>query len=85
MLRRPHFLWCCCFLAVAGHVLAQPEQPEPIEKAEQVEPVQDLDNALSVQDILERNAADGDYVNQVSCLNARRMRGTDVLDSRHLA
>ena len=85
MLRRPHVLWCCCFLAVAGHVLAQPEQPEPIEKAEQLGPVQDLDNALSVQDILERNAADGDYVNQVSCLNARRMRGTDVLDSRHVA
>ena len=40
MLRRPHVLWCCCFLAVAGHVLAQPEQPEPLQ-AEQVEP-QDL-------------------------------------------
>ena len=47
--------------------------------------MQDRDNALSVQDILERDAADGDYVNQVSCLNARRMRGTDVLDSRHVA
>ncbi|MEC7418869.1 MAG: hypothetical protein VX659_02310 [Pseudomonadota bacterium] len=58
MLRKLHGLWCCCFLAVAGHVLAQPEQPEPIEKAELLEPVQDLDNALSVQDILERDAAD---------------------------
>ncbi|MEC8350248.1 MAG: hypothetical protein VXZ41_10030, partial [Pseudomonadota bacterium] len=85
MLRKLHVLWCCCFLAVAGHVLAQPEQPEPIEKAGQLEPGQDLNNALSVQDILERNAADGDYVNQVSCLNARRMRATDVLDSRHVA
>ena len=43
-----------------------------------------LENALSVQDILERNAAVGDYTNQVSCLSARRMRGTDVLDSRHV-
>ena len=39
----------------------------------------------SVQEILERDASQADYVNEVSCLSARRMRDTQVLDSRHVA
>jgi hypothetical protein len=81
MIRKLNLLCCCCFLAVAGYALAEPEQPE---KIEQPEPVQDSKNDLSVQDILERDATVGDYTNEVNCLSARRMRGTDVLDSRHV-
>ena len=39
----------------------------------------------SVREILERDASQADYVKEVSCLNARRMRDTQVLDSRHVA
>lgn len=39
----------------------------------------------SVKEILERDASQADYVNEVSCLSARRMRDTQVLDSRHVA
>ena len=39
----------------------------------------------SAREILERDASQADYVKEVSCLNARRMRDTQVLDSRHVA
>ncbi len=40
---------------------------------------------LTVQEVLERDASQGDYVDRVSCLNARRLRDTDVLDAQHVA
>lgn len=39
----------------------------------------------SVKEILERDPLQADYVKEVNCLNARRMRNTQVLDSRHVA
>ena len=39
----------------------------------------------SVREILDRDPSQADYVKEVSCLNVRRMRDTQVLDSRHVA
>jgi len=46
---------------------------------------EEADADPSVKEILERDASQADYVNEVSCLSARRMRDTQVLDSRHVA
>lgn len=40
---------------------------------------------LTVQEVLERDGSEADYVDQVSCLNARKLRDTDVLDAQHVA
>ena len=43
------------------------------------------DEDPTVKEILERDASQSDYVKEQSCLNARQIRDTKVLDSRHVA
>ena len=39
----------------------------------------------TLEEILKRDATRADYVKEVGCLNARQIRDTKVLDSRHVA
>jgi hypothetical protein len=68
-------LLCLALLSFSGQVVAQSENAESAPS----------EADLTVQDILQRDGSEGDYAKEVSCLNARRMRGTDVIDSRHVA